>query len=150
LRADQRAIARVIALLDENAAAIGLPASAVPAGELSIVLLTDPDLAQLHADFLADPTTTDVITFEGNSDLGTAGEICVSADTAAAYARKHRRDFSTELTLYIVHGWLHLAGHDDLIPQKKRAMRRAEARALRVLEQHYAIPQFAFRPRRSI
>ena len=108
LRVDRRAIARVIELLDANVAAIGLPVSAVPAGELSIVILTDPELAQLHADFLDDPTTTDVITFEGNADLGTAGEICVSADTADAYARKHRREFSTELTLYLVHGWLHL------------------------------------------
>jgi probable rRNA maturation factor len=138
----------VIELLDANTAQLGLLPSAVPAGELSIVILTDPELASLHADFLDDPTTTDVITFEGDPTLGTAGEICVSADTAAAYARTHRRDFSLELTLYLVHGWLHLAGHDDLVPTKKRAMRRAEARALRVLERHDAIPQFAFRPRR--
>ena len=43
----------------------------------------------------------------------------------AAYARAHGRDFSAELTLYVVHGWLHLAGYDDLVPAKKRAMRRA-------------------------
>ena len=138
----------MIALLDANAAQLGLLPSAVPAGELSIVILTDPELARLHADFLDDPTTTDVITFEGDPTLGTAGEICVSADTAAAYARTHRRDFSLELTLYLVHGWLHLAGHDDLVPTKKRIMRRAEARALRVLERQDAIPQFDFRPRR--
>jgi probable rRNA maturation factor len=145
LRLDRRAITRVIELLDANAGAIRVPKSAVPEGELSIVILTDTELAKLHADFLDDPTTTDVITFEGNPDLGAAGEICVSADTAAVYARKHRRDFSMELTLYIVHGWLHLAGHDDLVPQQKRSMRRAEARALRILEQHCAIPRFVFR-----
>ncbi len=105
-----------------------------PPGELSVVFLTDTALAQLHADFLADPTPTDVITFAGDPAHGTAGEICVSVDAAAAYARKSRSDFSAELTLYLVHGWLHLAGYDDLEPAKKRAMRRAEARAMRLLE----------------
>ena len=149
LRLNRRAVARVIQLLDASATAIGVAVTAVPAGEISVVMLTDADLAQLHADFLDDPTTTDVITFEGNPDLGTAGEICISADTAAAYARTHRRDFNAELTLYIVHGWLHLAGHDDLEPAKKRAMRRAEARSMRLLEKENAIPNFAFRPRRA-
>lgn len=149
IRLDRRAVTRVIALLDAHAAEIGLAPSAVPAGELSLVILTDAALARLHADFLDDPTTTDVITFEGDPLLGTAGEICVSADTAAAYAREHGRDFSAELTLYLVHGWLHLAGHDDLVPKKKRVMRRAEARAMRVLERHNAIPQFVLRRSRQ-
>jgi probable rRNA maturation factor len=150
LQLDRRAVRRVIELLDANAAGIGRDPAAVPPGELSIVILNDAELARLHADFLNDPTTTDVITFEGDRQLGTAGEICVSADTAAVYAKEHRRDFSTELTLYLVHGWLHLAGHDDLVPKKKRAMRRAEARAMRILELHNAIPAFAFRPRRRL
>ena len=148
LRLNRRAVCRVIELLDAHAVAIGLPRAAVPPGELSVVLLTDEALARLHGDFLDDPTTTDVITFEGDRSLGTAGEICVSADTAEAYARANHRDFSSELTLYLVHGWLLLAGHDDLEPKKKRAMRRAEARAMRLLEQHRAIPQFDFRPGR--
>jgi probable rRNA maturation factor len=137
----------MIALLDANGEAIGLARSAVPQGELSIVFLTDTDLAKLHADFLDDPSTTDVITFEGDQRLGTAGEICVSADMAAAYARAHGQKFSTELTLYLVHGWLHLAGYDDLRPEKKRAMRRAESRAMRLLESAGAVPTFALRAR---
>lgn len=148
LRLDSRAVARLVATLDANATAIGLKSPAVPAGELSIAFLTDAELAQLHADFLEDPTTTDVITFEGHPEIGTAGEICVSADTAATYARAHGRDFSTELTLYVVHGWLHLAGHDDLAPVKKRAMRRAEARAMQVLEQADAVPVFTLAKKR--
>lgn len=138
LRLDRRALARALHTLD---AEFG-PAQ-VPPGELSLVFLTDPDLAQLHDEFLDDPTTTDVITFEGNPTLGTAGEICVSVDTAAAYARRHRRDFSAELTLYVVHGWLHLAGYDDLVPAKKRAMRRAEARAMKVLADAGTLPVFS-------
>ncbi|MBA4138633.1 MAG: rRNA maturation RNase YbeY [Opitutus sp.] len=120
--------------------------SACPPGELSLVFLTDAALAALHADFMNDPSTTDVITFEGDATAGLAGEICVSADTAAAYAREHGRDFATELTLYLVHGWLHLAGYDDLRPAKKRRMRAAEARALKILSAHAAIPGFRVGP----
>jgi probable rRNA maturation factor len=53
--------------------------------------------------------------------------------------------FSTELTLYVVHGWLHLAGYDDLQPAKKRVMRRAEARALKILRAHDCLPRFTLR-----
>lgn len=145
LRLDRRAIVRALHLLDAHAGAILTGAMTPPVGELSLVFLTDPALAQLHADFLGDPTTTDVITFEGDPLLGTAGEICVSADTAATYAREHAREFSTELTLYLVHGWLHLCGYDDLAPVKKRAMRRAEARALDVLRAQAAMPRFVLK-----
>jgi probable rRNA maturation factor len=148
LRVNRAAVCRVIELLDRHAAAIIGRAGSAPAGELSLVFLTDPALAQLHAEYLDDPTTTDVITFEGDALFGNAGEICVSADTADTYAHANGREFSTELTLYVVHGWLHLAGHDDLQPAKKRAMRRAEARALRLLERAGAIPRFALRRRR--
>jgi probable rRNA maturation factor len=142
LRLDRRAIARAIATLDEHHEKFG---GGCPPGELSLVFLTDAALAQLHADFLEDPTTTDVITFEGNASVGIAGEICVSVDTAARYAKDHRRDFSTELTLYLVHGWLHLAGYDDLKPAKKRIMRRAEARAMKLLRTHRCLPAFSLR-----
>ena len=139
----------MIAVLDREQAAITRLPAAPPPGELSLVFLTDAALAQVHADFLDDPSATDVITFEGNSAAGTAGEICVSADTASAYAARHRRNFSAELTLYLVHGWLHLAGHDDLTPTKKRAMRRAEARALQALRTAGAIPRFTLAHRKS-
>lgn len=146
LRFDRRSVARVIATLDQHHAELATRRSVLAnEGELSLVFLTDPALAKIHADFLDDPTETDVITFEGDPALGTAGEICVSADTAARYARENQRDFSTELTLYVVHGWLHLAGYDDLQPAKKRVMRRAEARAMKLLERSRALPIFKLR-----
>lgn len=130
LRLDRTALRRALRELDEAAARF---LDGPPPGELSLVFMTDDALARLHADFLDDPKTTDVITFEGEPAFGTAGEVCVSADTAATYAAKHGHDFSTELTLYVIHGWLHLAGYDDLEPAKKRRMRAAEKRALSVL-----------------
>ena len=161
LRLDRRAIATVIHLLDAHAAEILgagprnafssslFPLPSAAKGGLSIAFLTASALARLHGEFLGDPSATDVITFAGAptvgaapAESGQAGEICVSADAARAFARKHGRDFSEELTLYVVHGWLHLAGHDDLQPAKKRRMRAAEARALALLRAAGAVPGF--------
>lgn len=147
LRLERRALARLVATLDAAAASFAVRHPEFLRGELSLVFLTDAALARLHADFLHDPATTDVITFAGDPTFGTAGEICVSVDTAARFARDHGRDFSAELTLYLVHGWLHLAGYDDLVPAKKRAMRRAEARAMRLLGRAGALPVFSWRRR---
>jgi probable rRNA maturation factor len=145
LQLNRRAVIRVIAILDAHHAELATVHSTIAnTAELSLAFLTDAELAQLHAQFLSDPTTTDVITFEGDLTLGIAGEICVSADTAASFARQHRREFASELTLYVVHGWLHLAGHDDLKPEKKRVMRRAEARAMKILQRAGAVPAFSF------
>jgi probable rRNA maturation factor len=164
LRLDRRAVARVIHTLDAHLPDLGLTPAQVPQGELSLAFFTDAALAQLHADFLSDPTITDVITFAGDPTFGTAGEICVSVDAALRQltARPPLRSqisnlkssttapaFSRELTLYLVHGWLHLAGFDDLVPAKKRAMRRAETRALRVLARARALPTFTLRPAAS-
>ena len=182
LKIPRGALAKVIALLDEQfemleadlpflslprprlnalSSAFGNQHSAMssvcPPGELSIVFLTDPALAKIHADFMDDPSATDVITFEGDPSAGLAGEICVSADTAARFVglplvgtpERGRRQapslqelFATELTLYVVHGWLHLSGYDDLRPDKKRRMRAAERRAMALLQKAKAIPAF--------
>ena len=50
--------------------------------------------------------------------------------------------FSAELTLYVIHGWLHLAGYDDLKPARKRRMRAAEKRAMALLRKAGALPVF--------
>lgn len=101
-------------------------------------------------------------------EAGLAGEICVSADKAARYVgllegprqssialakndlrgprlagtRALHDAFSAELTLYVVHGWLHLADYDDLQPAKKRRMRAAEKRAMTLLRKAKAVPAF--------
>ncbi len=122
--------------------------SVLPSGELSIVFLTDAALAELHGSFLDDPSLTDVITFEADPLAGTAGEICVSVDTAYRYAAQTGQSFADELTLYLVHGWLHLAGYDDLVPTRKRRMRLAEQRAMKLLRDQAAVPEFRLQTRK--
>ena len=127
-----------IRVLDANAARFR---GGCPPGELSVAILTDAALARLHAAFLGDPGATDVITFGGDPACAAAGEICVSADAALRRGRG-RAGPSGELALYIVHGWLHLAGYDDTTAGARRAMRRAEARAMRLLRERRALPRF--------
>jgi probable rRNA maturation factor len=121
--------------------------SLIPPGDVSLAFLTDAALAKLHRRFLDDPSVTDVITFEGDSLAGTAGEVCVSVDAAARQAGAAGLTFAAELTLYVVHGLLHLAGYDDLSPARRRRMRAAERRALDLLRREDAVPAFQRRAR---
>jgi probable rRNA maturation factor len=141
LRPDRRAATALIHTLDAHA---GKFLGGCPPGELSLAFLTDASLARLHADFLDDPDVTDVITFAGDPAHGLAGEICISADAALRQTKAAKNNFSDELTLYLVHGWLHLAGYDDLAPRAKRKMRAAEARALKLLRAAGCRPRFQF------
>ena len=138
LAVDRPGVTALIAQLDQARARFR---GGCPPGELSIAFMTDRQLAHLHGEFLDDPSETDVITFEGDPSLGVAGEICVSADAALRQAGR-ADSFARELALYVVHGWLHLAGYDDLQPTLKRAMRRAEARALSLAEATGGLPAF--------
>ena len=60
-----------------------------PRGALSIAFLGDRETARVHADYLDDPTVTDVITFPGEDhpDEPFAGEICVNIDQARRAAK---------------------------------------------------------------
>ena len=140
LRIDRRRVAAAIALLDANA---GKFRGGCPPGVLSVAFLQDPALAGLHARYLGDPSATDVITFAGDPANHVAGEICVSVDAVAARrAGDTAARLSREIALYLVHGWLHLAGYDDGNPASRRAIRRAEARAMRLLARSAAMPRF--------
>lgn len=104
------------------------------AGEAwSVVFVSDRELAALHAEWLDDPSTTDVITFDLEGGDGPAGELYVSVDRAVAVARERGASVERELALYLVHGVLHLCGHDDRVESARRRMRRAERRVLESL-----------------
>lgn len=87
--------------------------SRLPMVEISIV--DDETIAQVHGEFLNDPTPTDAITFP-------YGEILVSCDTAAAYAQIHGLNPQEELFRYMVHGLVHLHGYLDYQPTDREAL----------------------------
>jgi probable rRNA maturation factor len=99
--------------------------------EVSLALVDDPTLAELHGRFLDDPSPTDVMSFHlGDDDGGPWGEVVVSVDRAREVALARGGDLPRELLLYAVHGTLHLCGFDDLEEPDREAMRRAEAAVL--------------------
>ena len=73
---------------------------------IEIALLDDSAMSQVHAEFLNDPTTTDVITFEH-------GELLIGVEVAIRQAHEYQHHFFREVALYGIHGMLHLAGFDD-------------------------------------
>ncbi len=107
----------------------------IASGELSVVFVDDTMIGQIHDDFMDDPSATDVITFPANAEMESAGEIIVSVDHARSRAAELDEPFSRELSLYLVHGWLHLAGYDDRNDSDRAAMRIAEQEALALLDQ---------------
>lgn len=98
---------------------------------LAVVFVSDHELARLHARHLGDPSRTDVMAFDlGEEGRGPAGELFVSVERARAVARARNLAPERELTLYVVHGCLHLCGHDDHAPRARARMRRAERAVL--------------------
>lgn len=92
--------------------------------EIEITIVDDADIARVHADFLGNPTPTDVITFHH-------GEILISADTAKRQGLDHGETVDHEVALYLVHGLLHLAGWDDHEMEEAREMAKRQASILR-------------------
>jgi len=117
------------------------------AGELSLAFLSDGELAGIHEEFLGDPSPTDVITFPGDLESDLVGEICISVERAEAESLSRGEPFSRELTLYLVHGWLHLLGFNDLSEQERLEMRRAESETMDFLSENLAIPDFRLAPK---
>ena len=115
---------------------------AFPDGDVSIALLSDQKVAELHGEFLDDPSETDVITFPGDADMDFAGEICVSVDQANTVCSENGTTLSEEITLYIVHGLLHLAGYNDKSDTDIPRMRQGERDVMQVLKSASSIPDF--------
>ena len=103
-------------------------------GELSIAFVDDAIIARIHADFMDAPAPTDVITFPADPEMDSAGEIIISVDHAHARAAELDLPFSRELTLYLIHGWLHLAGFDDRNEPDRVRMQEAEDKALALVD----------------
>ncbi len=102
-----------------------------PGAEIAVVFVDDPTLAELHERVLSDPTPTDVITFDlGEEGGGPVGELYVSPERARAVARRRGGSVERELSLYVVHGVLHLCGYDDEKPRDRSRMRAAERAVL--------------------
>jgi rRNA maturation RNase YbeY len=105
--------------------------------ELSITLVDDASMAELNEQYRGKSGPTDVLSFsllEGDfTELrgGMLGDVIVSLETAERQARRGRRTLDAEVLRLLIHGTLHLVGHDHEEDDEARRMRAEERRLLR-------------------
>jgi probable rRNA maturation factor len=103
--------------------------ASIKAADISIAIVTDTRMHELNRQYLQHDYPTDVLSFVLASDQKSKsleGEIIASSDYAAREAPRYGWTAADELLLYIIHGCLHLVGHDDTKPTAKAKMRQAE------------------------
>jgi probable rRNA maturation factor len=119
--------------------------------ELGIRLIGAKEMAKANWNFLRHEGPTDVITFDhrnyelrtANCELEIHGELFVCVDDAIKQAKEFKTSWQSEIVRYIVHGVLHLLGHDDLKPALRRKMKREENRLVRRLARRFSLAQLS-------
>jgi len=107
--------------------------------ELSIALVDDAEIRALNSTWRGRDRATDVLAFSLAEGLHAErrgpllGDVVISLDTAARQARARRRSLDDEMARLLVHGALHLIGHDHVRAAEARRMRAEERRLLRAL-----------------
>ncbi len=86
---------------------------------LEVALVDDATSDRVHRDFMNIEGPTDVITFHH-------GEIVISTEVASRQAAEYDEPLGREILRYLVHGLLHLAGHEDAKPDESAAMQAAQ------------------------
>ncbi len=119
-----------------------LVSSGVAEGELNLIFIGEPKMTDLNRVHMGEDRPTDVLSFPldgAESDgLGDAliGDIVICPAYAARQAGDHVGEaghdgsVDDELALLIVHGVLHIVGHDHAEPGETAAMKAEEARLL--------------------
>ena len=107
--------------------------------ELSIALVDDSQIRELNARWRNRQRSTDVLSFsqiEGDfadHRSGLLGDVVISVETAAAQAASSHRGLDQVVTRLLIHGVLHLIGHDHEKDEEALRMRSEERRIWRVL-----------------
>ncbi len=103
--------------------------------DITIVLTDDQQLHELNRDFLGVDAPTDVLSFpasEEDPETGASylGDILISIPRAAQQALAAGHPVEAEVQLLVVHGVLHLLGHDHAEAEEKILMWNEQARVL--------------------
>ena len=111
--------------------------------ELTIVLTNDIQIQELNRDYLGIDAPTDVLSFPASETDGSEidpetgatyiGDIIISMPYAAKSAEQAGHPLESEVQLLVVHGVLHLLGHDHAEPKEKAKMWKAQAEVLESL-----------------
>jgi probable rRNA maturation factor len=114
-----------------------------PKTNLSIVLTDNRRLRKLNRDYLGIDAPTDVLSFPASEADGSAidpetgarylGDILISIPYARKSAGQAGHSLEAEVQLLVVHGVLHLLGHDHARPREKSRMWKAQREILESL-----------------
>jgi probable rRNA maturation factor len=111
------------------------------ADELSILLTGDEEMTELNRAYRKRNRTTDVLAFSqlegqrGHLHREVLGDVVISLPTARRQARERKHSLLDELIILLVHGTLHLLGHEHERTDRKTAaaMRREQERLAALL-----------------
>ena len=106
-----------------------------------MALVDDERIRELNAEYRGKDRPTDVLSFsmlegEGAEHRGRLlGDVVIGVETAARQARQRRRGLDEEVARLLIHGTLHLLGHDHERDEEARVMQAEERRIWRELKQ---------------
>ena len=101
-------------------------------GTIDVRLTGDAELRALNRQWRGIDRATDVLSFAYDEQARrVSGDLVISLDRMRAQARRYRVTPGRELARLVVHGTLHLAGHDHQRLGERREMRARERVALR-------------------
>ncbi len=107
--------------------------------EVTLHFVGKKKICQLHASYFDDPSFTDCISFPmdnvDSSGYSVLGEVFVCPEAAFRFVTKHGGDLYEEISLYAVHGLLHLLGYDDIEDSDREIMRSKEQFHMHILRE---------------
>jgi probable rRNA maturation factor len=140
VRIDDAFLERVSSdLLTRSAAAVLTHQGVHGPAELTIVLTSDKGVRELNRAYRGFSAATDVLAFGSEQADGFVtppgtprylGDVVISFPRAEAQAKSAHHPVETEVQLLVVHGVLHLLGHDHADPDLKAVMWAAQAEIL--------------------
>lgn len=103
--------------------------------EISLAFVDNATIHVLNKRYLDHDEPTDVLSFPLSDPKAKtlAGELVIGVEVAKERAEELGHAVDTEMSLYVIHGLLHLCGHDDKSDAAERAMRQRERHYLGVL-----------------
>jgi len=96
--------------------------------QIDLVLVEKPSMAELNMAHLNHEGPTDIITFEYSTPELFHGELVICPAVAQDHAKDFGNSLGEELGRYIIHGVLHLLGHNDHEPVDREKMKSEEDR----------------------
>ncbi|MEU0489506.1 rRNA maturation RNase YbeY [Nocardiopsis sp. NPDC006139] len=103
-----------------------------PLAELSVVLVDEGPMADLHVRWMDEPGPTDVLSFPMDelrpggpgrtSEPGVLGDVIICPQVAERQAEKAGHSTEAEIDLLCTHGILHLLGYDHAEPDEHKEM----------------------------